>query len=177
MDCDYVRYALPGVACAAPLQVDLLVAPQSKGNGVKRPGAAAGWEALIVLQWAADPGLQGPLLDVVVEVSLPPELAALVRTSPAAQWSPEQCRLRWVLGRVAPGAAGLARAVVAAKPGTSHERAATALQDTAAARVVFTGWPGAVPSGAGLEVAMPGEDAGEFHAGRAVWFGEISVKP
>ena len=179
MDCSYVKYSLPSVACLPPLQVDLLVAPPSTTvplpNGNKL--SPLQWESLIVLQYASNPALSGPLLDVVVEVDLPPELGVLVKTSPAAQWSPNECRLRWNLGRIEAGASGCARAVVAAKPGTSAERAASALQDATSARVVFTGWPGKALSGAGFEVAMPGEEAAEYHKGRMVWFGELLVKP
>lgn len=176
MDCSYVKYGLPSVACNPPLQVDLLVAPPS---GVPVPGklSALQWEALIVLQFASNPELQGPLLDVVVEVDLPPEMGVLVKTSPSAQWSPDECRLRWNLGRVFPGATGLARAVVGAKPGVDAERAAMALQDSTTARVVFTGWPGQALSGAGFEISMPGEGEPKYHKGRAVWFGEMLVKP
>ena len=176
MDCSYVKYGLPSVACNPPLQVDLLVAPPS---GVPMPGklSALQWESLIVLQYASNPELPGPLLDVVVEVDLPPEVGVLVKTSPNAQWSPDECRLRWNLDRIFPGDTGLARAVVAVKPGVDASRAAVALQDATSARVVFTGWPGQSLSGAGFEISMPGEAEPKYHKGRALWFGEMLLKP
>ena len=183
MDCSYIKYALPSVACLPPLQVDLAVAPQS-GTGKSIP-TSLGWEGLVILRYVSNPDLPGPLLDVIVEVDLPPELGVLVKTSPSAQWSPDECRLKWNLGKIVPGGSGIARAVVAAKPGTGFDRAEAALKEETTARVVFTGWPGKSLSGAGFEVAMPRdkeskeekENKEEYHKGRAVWFGEMTVKP
>lgn len=186
MDCSYIKYALPSVACLPPLQIDLAVAPPS---GTGAPPASLGWEGLIVLRYVSNPELPGPLLDVIVEVDLAPELAVLVKTSPSAQWSPDECRLKWNLGKISPGECGIARALVGAKPGTVSDRAEVALKEETKARVLFTGWPGKSLSGAGFEVAMPamheekkeeGEKenkSDEYHKGKAVWFGELLVKP
>jgi hypothetical protein len=194
MDCSYIKYALPSVACLPPLQIDLVVAPPS-GNAKTTGGAlpsSLGWEGLIVLRYVSNPALSGPLLDVIVEVDLAPELGVLVKTSPSAQWSPDECRLKWNLGKISPGASGVARAVVGAKPGTGSDRAEAALQEETTARVLFTGWPGQSLSGAGFEVALPVvvpvEDkekkeeeeenkSVEYHKGKSVWFGEMVVKP
>jgi hypothetical protein len=189
MDCSYIKYALPSVACLPPLQLDLAVAPPS-ANANSVP-TSLGWEGLIVLRYVSNPDLPGPLLDVVVEIDLAPELGVLVKTSPSAQWSPDECRLKWNLGKIVPGASGIARAVVGAKPGTGSNRAEIALKEETTARVVFTGWPGQSLSGAGFEVAMPtsvdtkekkeGEkeekETDTYHKGKAVWFGEMLVKP
>jgi len=186
MDCSYIKYALPSVACLPPIQIDLAVAPPS---GIGAPPATLGWEGLIVLRYVSNPELPGPLLDVTVELNLAPELGVLVKTSPSAQWSPDECRLKWNLGEIPPGESGIARAVVGAKPGTGSDRAEMALKEETIARVVFTGWPGKSLSGAGFEVAMPmmhkvkkeeeekENKSDEYHKGRSVWFAEMLVKP
>jgi hypothetical protein len=188
MDCSYIKYALPSVACLPPLQIDLAVAPPS---GIGAPPASLCWEGLIVLRYVSNPELPGPLLDVIVEVNLAPELGVLVKTSPSAQWSPDECRLKWNLGKISPGESGIARAVVGAKPGVGSDRAEVALKEETTARVVFTGWPGKSLSGAGFEVAMPTKHeekkendeeekenkSDEYHKGKSVWFGEMLVKP
>lgn len=168
------------MACAPPLQVELVAAPQAAAP--PRAGAPpAPWQALIVLQYAADPSLRGPLLDVVVDVDLPPEIEGVARASPAAAWAPQQCRLRWELGAVAPGAGGCVRAVVTARRDVGAARAEEALGAGAAARVAFTGPPGRALSGVGFEVgAAPAEGGGrggEYLRGRALWFGELTARP
>jgi hypothetical protein len=189
MDCSYLKYSLPSVACLPPLQIDLAVAPPTHSGAGK--SGALGWEGLIILRYVSNPELSGPLLDVIVEVDLAPELGVLVKTSPSAQWSPDECRLKWNLGKILPGDSGVARAVVGAKPGTGSDRAEVALKEETTARVVFTGWPGKSLSGAGFEVALPvlvatealkkeeekENKEEEYHKGRAVWFGEMVAKP
>lgn len=176
MDCAYVHYKLPAVACAPPIVVDFAVAPQSSAPVPGQP-APFRWEALLLVRIATNPELSGPLLDVVVDVDLPPELPVLVKASPSAQWSPNECRLRWSLGKLMPGSAHMTRAIVAAKPGTGSAGAEAALREASQAKLYFTGSPGTSLSGTGFEVAMADEKETRYSRGRAVWFGEMVVKP
>jgi hypothetical protein len=182
---------LPSTACDPPLQLDLLTAPQAADS---RPAQGQGsWQSLVVLRWVANPKLSGPLLDVVVDLDVPPELNELVKASPPAQWSRKDGRLRWNLGKLEPGVSGIARVVLAVK-GTGSEtvqRAQTAVKEgEITANVVFTGWPGRAFSGLGFQVAMPfavehhpNADEGkaehrkpEFYPGKVVTFGEMHVR-
>ena len=171
------------MACNPPLQVELVAAPQAPAPA--RPGQARGpWQALIALRYAADPSLPAPLLDVSVDVDLAPELAGVARASPAAQWCPQQCRLRWELGTVAPDGGGIARAVVTAREDVTPEQAEAALLEGTVGRVMFTGRPGRALSGLGFEVgAVAGEAGGKggaeaaFIKGTSLWFGELTVRP
>ena len=193
LGCAYLSYVLPAVASAPPLSLSLHTAP-----GVA-PGAGGGWQGLIVLRYAASPVLPGSLLDVVVDLDLPPEATSLDRISPAAQWAKEHARLRWIVPRIAAGASGMLRVVVSARRGVSPEAAAASLARSTLARVRFSLKPGAALSGLRFQVAMPEEqvqaqaqaqqqsqqhDSGtgnsgsdSFLAGRVQCYGEVTVAP
>lgn len=166
------------MACDPPLQLDLAVAPQADRTVPGQP-AQTKWRGLVVLRYAVNPALSGTLLDVVADVDLGPEFAEVLQVSPAAQWSPNECRLRWKLGRLEPGSSGCVRAVMAAKAGTPATRAIEALQASTVGKVVFTGWPGQALSGVGFEVAMADGDgaAADYHTGKVVTFGEVTLRP
>ena len=135
---------------------------------------------MVALRYAAAPGLQGGgLLDCVLDLDLPPQVGALTRAAPAGQWCRDQCRLRWAVGRVPPGGAGLLRAVFAPKAGASPEELAAALQQTAVARLSFSYWPGKTFSGLGFEVGLvpeAGAAGGGFLPANAQGFGELAVR-
>lgn len=172
----FFKYRLPSSACDPPLQLDLAVAPQSETPITGTPLVT--WNGLIVLRYAVNPGLSGALLDVIVDLDLPPEFVQIVRVSPAAQWSPTECRLRWNIGKLDPGSSGCLRAVVGAKLGTLAARAEDALCSGTQAKVVFTGWPGKAMSGVRFEVSLPEEQQEiEYHGGKIVTFGEVTVRP
>lgn len=188
MDCAYLQYSLPSVACPPPLQFDFAVAPPS-GDAKEQLSSPNTWQALLLVQLASNPELMGPVLDVVVEVNLPPELCVLVKTSPAAQWSPNQCKLRWVIGKINPGESCMARAIVAAKQQNS-KGVEQAVMQGAVAKVYFSGTPGSrALSETGFEVGFDlagdnqvkkdneGDKGPVYHAGRAKWFGCIEARP
>ncbi len=160
---------LPAVACPPPLLAELLVVP---GTDPAKPGS---WQGLVVLRYVASPQLPGPLLDVVVDLSVPPEAATLVRTSPSAQWSKEQCQLRWTVPRIAPGAAGELRAVFGGKAGVAAAAATSALSRQAEARLLFSLRPGKSLSGVGFQVAAAEPEA-PFMPANMQCFGEMRVR-
>lgn len=143
-----------------------------EGADPAKPGA---WQGLVVLRYVASPHLPGPLLDVTVDLNVPPEAAALVRTSPSAQWAREQCQLCWVVPRIAPGAEGVLRAVFACKAGVTAAAATSALQRQAEARVLFSARPGRSLSGLGFQVAGV-EPGAAYMAANVQCFGEMSVR-
>ncbi|KAI7840307.1 hypothetical protein COHA_006089 [Chlorella ohadii] len=167
--CCYLQYTLPAVACPPPLLAELLVVP---GTDPAKPGS---WQGLVVLRYVASPQLPGPLLDVVVDLSVPPEAATLVRTSPSAQWSKEQCQLRWTVPRIAPGAAGELRAVFGGKAGVAAAAATSALSRQAEARLLFSLRPGKSLSGVGFQVAAAEPEA-PFMPANMQCFGEMRVR-
>eukprot|EP00887_Chlorella_sp_A99_P006314 scaffold3.g6314.t1 len=167
--CAYLKYSLPTVACAPPLQLALHVAPGA-------PAGGGAWQGLVVLRYAASPALPGSLLDLVVDLDLPPEAASLARVSPAAQWAKEHGRLRWSLARVPPGGQGTLRVVVAARPGAAPEATAASLARSTLARVRFSLRPGASLSGLGLQVSLPDEGAAMLR-GNVQCYGECTVAP
>lgn len=160
---------LPAVACTPPLQVALHVV---QGSDPAKPGS---WQGLVVLQYVANPALPGALLDISVDLNVPPEAAALVRTSPAAQWAREHCQLRWTLPRIAPGSQGTFRAVFGCKPGVAAAAATAALQRQAEARVLFSARPGKTLSGLGFQVA-PAEPEAAYMAANVQCFGDMTVR-
>ena len=114
-------------------------------------------------------------MDVVVDLSVPPEAASLVRTSPSAQWSKEQCQLRWAVPRIAPGAAGELRAVFGGKAGVAAAAATSALTRQAEARLLFSLRPGKSLSGVGFQVAAKEPEA-PFMPANVQCFGEMRVR-
>jgi hypothetical protein len=157
------------VARPPPLQAQLLVVP---GSHPSKPG---GWQGLVVLRYVASPHLPGSLLDVVVDLNLPPEAAALLRVAPAAQWSRDGGQLRWQLPRIPPGGSGELRAVLGCKAGVAAAAATAALQRQAEARVLFSVRPGSSLSGVGFEVSAPEPDS-QYMVGHAQCFGELTVR-
>lgn len=157
------------MACSPPLLAELLVVP---GADPAKPGS---WQGLVVLRYVASPHLPGALLDVVVDLSVPPEAATLVRTSPSAQWSKEQCQLRWSVPRIAPGAAGELRAVFGGKAGVAAAAATSALARQAEARLLFSLRPGKSLSGVGFQVAAAEPEA-PFMPANMQCFGEMRVR-
>ena len=169
-----------------PIQLELILAPQAEKSLAKQKPTQ--WRGLLILRWVVNPDLNGPLLDVVADIDLPAELCDLKQVSPAAQFCQREGRIRWNIGKIEPGASGLARAILASKPDEQlAARAEKAFQDKELfAKVLFTCWPGRSLSGLGFEVAMPGEESTsddvdgtrkEFYQGKFVSFGEIIVKP
>lgn len=141
------------------------------------PTAAAGGggvQGLVVLRYVASPQLPGSLLDVLVDLDLPPEAAALARVSPAAQWDKEHSRLRWSITRIPAGGEGLLRAVIKGKPGVGAEALAAALRRSTLARVRFSLRPGAALSGVGFQVSGPEEEA-SFLRGNVQCYGECTA--
>lgn len=157
------------MACPPPLQAALLVVP---GSDPAKPGS---WQGLVVLRYAASPALPGSLLDVAVDLNLPPEASALLRVSPAAQWSREGCQLRWALPRIAPGETGELRAVFGCKAGVAPAAATSALARQAEARLVFSVRPGHSLSGLGFQVAAA-EGEAPFQPAHVQCFGELTVR-
>ncbi|KAL4458498.1 hypothetical protein ABPG75_013363 [Micractinium tetrahymenae] len=167
--CCYLQYSLPAVACPPPLQAALLTVP---GSDPAKPGS---WQGLVVLRYAASPALPASLLDVAVDLNVPPEAASLLRVSPAAQWSREGCQLRWALPRIAPGATGELRAVFGCKAGVVPAAATAALARQAEARLLFSARPGRSLSGVGFQVAAA-EDGAPFQPAHVQCFGELTVR-
>jgi hypothetical protein len=73
MDCCYVKYGLPAAGCPPPLQAQVAVAPAWDAR------KAGGRTAMVVVRAVAAPGLPGPLLDLKVDLDLPPELGTLLK--------------------------------------------------------------------------------------------------
>lgn len=159
------------MACPPPLQVALHVVP---GSGPAKPGAS-GWQGLVVLRYVASPHLPAALLDVTVDLSVPPEASSLLRVAPAAQWAREQGQLRWAVPRIAPGASGELRAVFGCKEGVAAAAATGALQRQAEARLLFSVRPGHSLSGIGFEVAAA-EAGAPFMPAQVQSFGELRVR-
>lgn len=65
------------MACAPPLQVQLHVLPGADAG--PRGGKAMAPQLLVVLRYTANPQAPGALLDVVADVSLPPQVGALAK--------------------------------------------------------------------------------------------------
>lgn len=72
---------LPAVACAPPLQLALHILPGA--DTAPRSGGAPP-QLLLVLRYAANPQMLGALLDVTVDLDLPPQLSALIKVG--GQW-------------------------------------------------------------------------------------------
>lgn len=129
----------------------------------------------MVLRYAAAPSLPAALLDVSVDLGVPPEAAALLRVAPAAQWAREHGQLRWVLPRIAPGASGELRAVFGCKAGVAAAVATAALRRQAEARVLFSVRPGRSLSGVTFQVAAA-EAGTPFRPANVQCFGEVTVR-
>lgn len=161
------------MACPPPLQAEVLVVPGS--DPAKPAGSSAAWQGLVVVRYAAGPHLPTSLLDVTVDLNVPPEVASLLRTSPAAQWSREGCQLRWVVPRVAPSSAGELRAVFGCKEGVAPAVASAALARQAEARVLFSARPGHSLSGLGFQVGGA-EPGAPYLPATVQCFGELTVR-
>lgn len=157
------------MACPPPLQALLHVVP---GSDPAKPGS---WQGLVVLRYVASPHLPGPLLDVCVDLNVPPEATALLRVSPSAQWCRNAGQLRWMVPRIAPGASGELRAVLGCKAGVAAAAATAALQRQAEARILFSMRPGRSLSGLVFQVAAAEAEA-PYMGGNAQCFGEMTVR-
>ena len=162
------------MACPPPLQLALHMVPGAD-PAAPAGGTSGGWQGLVVLRYAASPSLPAALLDVSVDLSVPPEAASLLRVAPAAQWAPEHGQLRWALPRVAPGASGELRAVFGCKAGVAAAAATAALRRQAEARVLFSVRPGHSLSGVAFQVAAA-ETGTPFLPAHVQCFGEVTVR-
>jgi len=169
MECTYLTYTMPASVCPPPLTAQLLVVQGDSG------GRERAWRGAVVVRYAvgSDTALPKGLLDLVIDVDMAPDAGGdIVKCSPAAEWCPNQCRLRWNVGKVEAGGSGEVKVVMSAGKTATAERATVALKERTTAKVSYSARPGKTLSGVGFEVGLPEADIG-FMGGQVVHVGEM----
>jgi hypothetical protein len=173
MECTYLTYKMPASVCPPPLTAQLLVVQGDSG------GRERAWRGVVVVRYAvgSDTALPKGLLDLVIDVDMAPDAGGdIVKCSPASEWCPNQCRLRWNVGKVEAGASGEVRVVMSAGKTATAERATVALKERTTAKVWYSARPGKTLSGVGFEVGLPEADI-ELMGGQVVHVGEMLLSP
>lgn len=173
MECTYLTYTMPASVCPPPLTAQLLVVQGDSG------GREKAWRGVVVVRYAvsSDTALPGGLLDLVIDVDMAPDAGGdIVKCLPAAEWCPNQCRLRWNVGKVEAGGSGEVRVVTSAGKTATAERATVALKERTTAKVSYSARPGKTLSGVGFAVGLPEADIG-YMGGQVVHVGEMLLSP
>lgn len=164
IDVSYMKYRLPSSAVNPPIQAELLVSPPCLED--------AGKTLLLCIPFAVNPDMEHGLLDVVVTMSLPPDMKALLKTSHKATWSPSQSRIQWSFEKLATGSQDFIRAIMSYEGSSlEHETLVSHMKGS----IVYSGYPGCSYSGLSFDISCG--DAQAVVPGKIRTFGELLMVP